>query len=113
MKVRVAIAALLALSAGVGPSTPAMAIGCLSGGVAGAVAGHMAHHGVLGAIGGCIAGHEYNQHQEREAAGRALRTVGVSTAAFLPLYQKDNLSSDAIRDDLVMFDDAFRLLDAE
>ena len=67
MKVRVAIAALLALSAGVGLSTPAMAIGCLSGGVAGAVAGHMAHHGVLGAIGGCVAGHEYRKHQEREA----------------------------------------------
>ena len=68
MKVRVAIAALLASTAGVGLSTPVMAIGCLSGGAAGAVAGHMAHHGVLGAIGGCIAGHEYNKHQEREAA---------------------------------------------
>ena len=65
MKVRVAIAALLALSAGVGLSTPAMAIGCLSGGAAGAVAGHMAHHGVLGAIGGCIAGHEYNKHHQK------------------------------------------------
>jgi hypothetical protein len=68
MKVRVAFAALLALSAGFGLSTPANAVGCLSGGVAGAVAGHMAHHGVLGAIGGCVAGHEYYKHQEREAA---------------------------------------------
>jgi hypothetical protein len=34
--------------------------------VAGAVAGHLAHHGVLGAIGGCIAGHEYHKHQQRE-----------------------------------------------
>lgn len=67
MKVRVAVAGLLALGSGIGLSTPAMAIGCLSGGVAGAVAGHMAHHGVLGAIGGCIAGHEYHKHQEREA----------------------------------------------
>ena len=67
MKVRVTMGALLALSAGIGLSTPAMAIGCLSGGVAGAVAGHMAHHGVLGAIGGCIAGHEYHKRQEREA----------------------------------------------
>ena len=67
MKVRVAIAGLLTLGAAIGFHTPAMAIGCLSGGVAGAVAGHMAHHGVLGAIGGCIAGHEYRKHQEREA----------------------------------------------
>ena len=68
MKLCVAMAALLALSVGIGLSTSAMAIGCLSGGVAGAVAGHLAHHGVLGAIGGCIAGHEYHKHQEREAA---------------------------------------------
>jgi H+/Cl- antiporter ClcA len=67
MKVRVAVAGLLALGSGIGLNTPAMAIGCLSGGVAGAVAGHMAHHGVLGAIGGCIAGHEYHKHQERQA----------------------------------------------
>jgi hypothetical protein len=40
-----------------GYNTQAHAIGCLSGGVA----GHMAHHGVLG---GCIAGHQYNKHQK-------------------------------------------------
>lgn len=45
---------------------PAHAIGCLSGGAAGALAGHMAHHGVLGAVGGCIAGHEWHKHQMRE-----------------------------------------------
>jgi hypothetical protein len=28
----------------------------------------MAHHGVLGAIGGCVAGHDYNKHQKRNAA---------------------------------------------
>jgi hypothetical protein len=48
----------------------AHAIGCISGGVAGAVAGHMAHHGVLGAIGGCIAGHEYHKHEKRDAERR-------------------------------------------
>ncbi|HET6183629.1 MAG TPA: hypothetical protein VFA03_08545 [Acetobacteraceae bacterium] len=48
-------------------ATPALAIGCFSGAAAGAVAGHMAHHGVLGAIGGCIAGHEWHKHQMRQA----------------------------------------------
>jgi outer membrane lipoprotein SlyB len=51
-------------------SAPARAVGCLSGGVAGAVAGHMVHHGVLGAVGGCVAGHEYNKHQQRAAESR-------------------------------------------
>lgn len=41
----------------------AQAVGCLSGGVVGAIGGHMAHHGVLGAIGGCIAGHQWHKHQ--------------------------------------------------
>jgi hypothetical protein len=47
-------------------STTANAIGCFTGAVGGAVAGHMAHHGVLGAIGGCIAGHEWHKHQMRQ-----------------------------------------------
>ena len=46
----------------------ARAVGCLSGGAAGALAGHMAGHGVLGAMGGCIAGHAWKQHQLREDA---------------------------------------------
>jgi len=44
----------------------AHAIGCLSGGAAGALAGHMAGHGMLGAIGGCIAGHQWHKHQLRQ-----------------------------------------------
>ena len=48
-----------------GYTAPARAIGCISGGLAGAVAGHMVHHGVLGAVGGCIAGHKYNKHQKQ------------------------------------------------
>jgi hypothetical protein len=43
-------------------SLPAHAIGCLSGGAAGALAGHMAGHGILGALGGCIAGHQWHKH---------------------------------------------------
>ncbi len=49
-------------------SQPANAIGCISGGAAGAVAGHMAHHGVLGALGGCIAGHEAHKYAKRREA---------------------------------------------
>ena len=67
MKVRVLIT-LLSFAGFVGWNTQANAIGCISGGLAGAVAGHMAHHGVLGAIGGCVAGHEYHKHQKRQAA---------------------------------------------
>ncbi len=62
---RIILASLGMAGLGAGVSPPAHAIGCISGGVAGAVAGHMAHHGVLGAIGGCIAGHEYHKHEQR------------------------------------------------
>jgi outer membrane lipoprotein SlyB len=52
---------------GLGAVTPpAHAIGCLSGGAAGALAGHMAGHGVLGAVGGCIAGHQWHKHKLRQ-----------------------------------------------
>jgi uncharacterized protein YcfJ len=52
---------------GLGMMTPsARAIGCLSGGAAGALAGHMAGHGVLGALGGCVAGHAWKKHQLRQ-----------------------------------------------
>jgi len=59
----IAVGMLLAAGAA---SPPAHAIGCLSGGAAGALAGHMANHGVLGAIGGCIAGHAWHKHQLRD-----------------------------------------------
>jgi hypothetical protein len=40
--------------------------GCLKYGAVGAVGGHLMHHGVLGAAGGCAAGmykrHEYRKH---------------------------------------------------
>ena len=44
----------------------AHAIGCLSGGAAGALAGHMAGHGVLGALAGCIGGHAWHNHTVRQ-----------------------------------------------
>ena len=46
-----------------------MAKGCLRGAVAGGVAGHyMHHHAVMGAMGGCIATHEYYKHKANRAA---------------------------------------------
>lgn len=47
-------------------SPSAHAIGCLSGGAAGALAGHMAGHGILGALGGCIAGRAWHNHTVRQ-----------------------------------------------
>ena len=41
--------------------------GCLKYGAAGAVGGHLAHHGVLGAAGGCAAG-MYVRHKFRKEA---------------------------------------------
>lgn len=67
----VAVAAAFGALGSLAFSPPASAIGCISGGAAGAVAGHLAHHGVLGAIGGCVAGHEahkYSKRRESEAA---------------------------------------------
>ncbi|WP_095203426.1 hypothetical protein [Mesorhizobium carmichaelinearum] len=50
-----------------GASSQAQAIGCLSGGVAGGVAGHYAgHHTVLGALGGCVVGHQLHKKQKRK-----------------------------------------------
>ena len=45
---------------------PAHAIGCLSGGAAGALAGHMAGHGWLGALAGCIGGRAWHNHTVRQ-----------------------------------------------
>lgn len=57
----------IAVILGLAISSPAaQAIGCLSGGAAGALAGHMAGHGILGAVGGCIAGHEWHKHTVRQ-----------------------------------------------
>ena len=72
MKHRIPLVVLTLAGFGLGGNAPAHAIGCLSGGIAGAVAGHMAHHGVLGAIGGCVAGHYANKHQKAQAAQRQI-----------------------------------------
>lgn len=59
-KVLVALVAVLPFAVA---APPAGAVGCFSGAVAGAIGGHMMHHGVLGAVGGCIAGHEWHKHE--------------------------------------------------
>ena len=52
---------------------PAHAVGCLSGGAAGAVAGHVAGgHAVLGAAAGCLVGHELAVKKDREAEANKL-----------------------------------------
>lgn len=60
-------AAALVLAAGF-TGGQAQAAGCLSGAAVGGVAGHMAHHGVLGAVGGCAVGHHMKVKQQRQAA---------------------------------------------
>ena len=46
--------------------------------VAGGVAGHyMHHHAVMGAVGGCIAAHEYYKHKAKQAA-MAQPTAGMA-----------------------------------
>ena len=63
------VAALL-----VGTMAPARAEpgGCLKYGAVGAVGGHVAHHGVLGAVGGCATGmyvrHRYRKEARQKAA---------------------------------------------
>jgi outer membrane lipoprotein SlyB len=64
-----AVCLLSALSISVIAAPKAHAVGCLSGAVAGGVAGHMLHHhAVLGAVGGCIAGHELAKHEAKTKA---------------------------------------------
>lgn len=63
MKHLVPLAALVMLS--LGAPANAKPGGCLKYGAGGAVAGHMAHHGVKGFMAGCAVGmyrrHEYNK----------------------------------------------------
>ena len=74
--VKTLIAAPCALAMAVGlalPTAPAAAEpgGCLKYGAAGAVGGHLAHHGVLGAAGGCVTGmyvrHRYRKNLRHDA----------------------------------------------
>ncbi len=73
-KTIITLAVSLAIAAGAALPTPAAAEpgGCLKYGAVGAVGGHVVHHGVLGAAGGCVTGmvvrHNYRKQQRQEAA---------------------------------------------
>ena len=62
--------AMTVLGLAMGAVAPAQAAGCLKGAVVGGVAGHFAHHGVLGAGAGCVIGHHEAAKHEREAAAQ-------------------------------------------
>ncbi len=89
IKKSIALPIALAVSLGtVLPVAPASAEpgGCLKYGAAGAVGGHLAHHGVLGAAGGCATGmymrHRYRKQQR--AAAAAYRNGDVQPGAVGP-----------------------------
>jgi hypothetical protein len=79
-------AAVMLLGLGV-VTPPAHAIGCLSGGAAGALAGHMAGHGVLGALGGCVAGHQWHKHQLRQQDLQSSGAYDARRKQYDPNYQ--------------------------
>ena len=61
-----------------GVASSANAVGCLSGAVAGGVAGHFVRtgpnqhrHTMMGAAAGCVAGHELKMHEKRKKAAEA------------------------------------------
>ncbi len=62
--------------------------GCLKYGAAGAVGGHLVHHGVLGAAGGCAAGaykrHKYRQAQRAAASHAAASQPSVTSTPDSP-----------------------------
>lgn len=79
-----AAGALLAGSlAATAPPARAEPGGCLKYGAAGAVGGHLVHHGVLGAAGGCAVGayrrHKYRQAQRASAHAAASRPSVATT----------------------------------
>lgn len=67
MKTLSTIAAAVVLAGSLAAPALAEPGGCIKYGAVGAVGGHLAHHGVLGAAGGCAAGmykrHEYRKQQ--------------------------------------------------
>ena len=68
MKSALFAAAALALAApALFNPAPAEARGCLKGAMAGGAAGHLVHHGIIGAIGGCIVGHHMANEKYRQS----------------------------------------------
>jgi outer membrane lipoprotein SlyB len=82
MKKIVVFAASLALATG-GITSTAGAVGCISGAVAGGVAGHFVktgpnhkRHTLAGAAAGCVAGHMIAVHNKKVAAQKAAAAQG-------------------------------------
>jgi outer membrane lipoprotein SlyB len=78
MKKLVVFAASVALATG-GIASSAGAVGCLSGAVAGGVAGHFVRtgpnhkrHTLAGAAAGCVAGHMLKEHEKKVAREHAM-----------------------------------------
>ncbi len=65
------LAILTLLTAGALAPAHAEPGGCLKYGAAGAVGGHVAHHGVLGAAGGCVTGMYVRHAYRKEARNKA------------------------------------------
>lgn len=61
------LSAAFGLAVMLGGYQPAQAAGCIKGALVGGVAGHLAHHGVLGAIGGCAVGHHMASQKQKQA----------------------------------------------
>lgn len=60
-------AAICLVTVGFGAPT-AHAKGCIKGALVGGVAGHFAHHGILGAAAGCVVGHHLaNKHAHEQS----------------------------------------------
>jgi hypothetical protein len=59
--------AAIGLVSTIGAFQPAQAAGCIKGALVGGVAGHLAHHGVLGAVGGCAVGHHMAAQKQKQA----------------------------------------------
>ena len=64
MKALLGCAVALAI---VGMTAPAHAKGCIKGAVVGGIAGHAVHHGLVGAVSGCIVGHHLAKKHEQES----------------------------------------------
>ena len=72
-----ATAALTFLTMGV----PAEAKGCIKGAAVGGVGGHFAgHHGLIGAVGGCVVGRHMANKKEKEAATNAKKAPAPSSS---------------------------------
>jgi hypothetical protein len=80
MRIRLILAALLALGATTVAETgfvqPAAARpgGCVKGAIVGGVAGHLAHHGMLGAAAGCAYGLHKRHAFDNPQSGRSAAT---------------------------------------